>query len=118
MAEAGTVNAEDRRPPGLGSGEMALQAFLRAAEACGGVCAVSFPGRVLREPALVKGGFPCLWRPALNCFPREQRLMSWISFLWNLVFPGEVLSISSASWILVRDNQFREYSKPKGKQGS
>lgn len=71
MAEAGTVNAEDRRPPGLGSGEMALQAFLRAAEACGGVCAVSFPGRVLREPALVKGGFPSSLEACLKLLPQR-----------------------------------------------
>ena len=34
------LNAEDRMSPGQGRGEMALQAILRAAEACGDMCSL------------------------------------------------------------------------------
>lgn len=50
----------------------------------------------LREPSETefwgRTVFSSLGKPALNRVPRGRRLRSWIGFLRNPVFPGEVLS--------------------------
>lgn len=71
----------------------------------------------LREPSETefwgRTVFSGLGKRALNCVPGGRRLRSWIGFLRNLVFPGEVLSR-----VRVRDDEFREYCEAKGALGS
>ena len=107
-AEAGMVDAEDRRPAVREVGRWS--------------CGSPWGSPSLRDPSETEFWgrivFSGLGKPALNCVPRERRLRSWLGFLRNLVFPGEVLSVPSTGRVLVRDDQFREYCEPKGALGS